>query len=87
MTFINSKLIEQELDRLQNDKAFQDIVSNIKAGNFERNQTDKDYKDRVDYTMELRNFVYNPTILNVIFTDQELKTKFFNLYLLTNSLL
>jgi len=80
MTFINRTLIEQELERLQNDKSFQDVVSNIKAGKFERNQAHKDYKDRVDYTMELRNFLYNPAVLNMIFTDQELKTTFFRTF-------
>ncbi len=80
MAFINTQLIAQELDRLQNDKTFQDIVSNIKAGKFERNPSHKDYKDRIDYTMQLRNFLYNPAVLNVIFTDQELKTKFFRTF-------
>lgn len=80
MTFINRILIEQELERLQNDSAFQDIVSNIKVGKFERDQTIKDYKDRVDYTMELRKFLYNPAVLNVIFTDQDLKTSFFRTF-------
>ncbi len=80
MTFINRTLIEQELERLQNDSTFQDIVSNIKVGNFERDQSIKDYKDRVDYTMELRKFTYNPAVLNVIFSDQALKTKFFRTF-------
>ena len=79
MTFINRTIVEQELDRLQNDENFQAVVSNIKAGRFERNQ-EKDYQDRVSYTMELRNFVYNPAVLNVIFTDQALKEKFFRTF-------
>ena len=77
MTFINRSLIEQALEKLKNDKAFQEVVSNIKPGNFNRDQALKDYKDRVDYTMELRKFLYNPAVLNEIFTDQELKTTFF----------
>ncbi len=80
MTFLNRNIVEQEIERLQNDKAFQDVVSNIKDGKFERNPDDKDYKDRISYTMELRNFIYNPAVLNIIFTDQELKTKFFRAF-------
>lgn len=80
MIFINRQQIEQELQRLQNDKAFQDAVSNIKAGKFERDQSHKDYKDRIVYTMALRNFLYNPAVLNVIFTDPELKTTFFRTF-------
>jgi acetyltransferase-like isoleucine patch superfamily enzyme len=80
MTFINKKIVEQEIERVQNDKTFQDAVSNIKAGKFERNRADKDYNDRIVYTMELRNFLYNPAVLNVIFSDQELKAKFFRAF-------
>lgn len=80
MTFINRQLIEQELERLQNDPTFQSIVGNIKAGTFERNQAHKDYKDRIDYTKVLRNFLYNPAVLNVVFSDPELKTTFFRTF-------
>ena len=80
MTFINRQTIEQEIDRIQNDKSFQEIVANIKEGKFQRDQSIKDYKDRIDYTMVLRNFAYNPVVLNVIFTDQDLKTRFFRAF-------
>lgn len=80
MTFINRNIVEQEIERLQNDQAFQNAVSNIKAGKFERNRANKDYNDRVVYTSELRNFLYNPAVLNIVFSDQELKEKFFRAF-------
>ena len=57
MTFIKRNIVEQEIERLQNDQAFQDAVSNIKVGKFERDRANKDYNDRIVYTMELRNFL------------------------------
>ncbi len=70
----------QEIERLQTDPRFQDAVRNIKAGIFERNRSNKDYNDRIIYTMELRNFLYNPAVLDVVFKDQELKEKFFRTF-------
>ena len=80
MTFVSRTIVEQEIARIQNDKAFQASVSNIKAGKFTRDRNDKDYNDRVVYTQELRNFIYNPAVLNIIFSDQELKEKFFRAF-------
>lgn len=80
MAFINRSIIEQELDKLQNDNAFQAVVSNIKEGKFDRNREQKDYNDRIVYTEELRNYLYNPAVLNVIFSDQALKEKFFRTF-------
>jgi acetyltransferase-like isoleucine patch superfamily enzyme len=80
MTFITKNIVEQEIERVQNDKSFQEVVSNIKAGKFERDRNDKDYNDRIVYTQELRNFIYNPAVLNVIFGEQELKEKFFRAF-------
>lgn len=80
MTFISRSIVNQELERLEADSVFQSVVSNIKEGKFERNRDEKDYNDRIIYTEELRNFVYNPAVLNVIFREQELKTKFFRTF-------
>jgi len=80
MLFINRDIIEQELTKLQHNEAFQVAVSNIKEGLFVRNKEEQDYKDRIVYTKELRNFLYNPAVLNVIFGDQELKELFFRTF-------
>jgi UDP-3-O-[3-hydroxymyristoyl] glucosamine N-acyltransferase len=80
MSFISHQIVEQELDKLQNNEAFQSVVSNIKAGKFVRNREEKDYNDRITYTQELRNYLYNPAVLNVIFGDQALKEKFFRTF-------
>ena len=40
MSFFNRNIIEQELDNLQNNEAFQSAVSNIKAGKFVRMKLD-----------------------------------------------
>lgn len=78
MAYKISEII-QSIENLQNP-VFQGIVKNIKEGTFYRDLSTKDYKDRVLYTKELRNFVYNPSILNVIFTDKEIKELFFKTF-------
>lgn len=80
MTFINRDIVAQEINRIQNDSAFQKSVSNIKAGKFVRDTHNPDYNDRIIYTKELRNFLYNPAVLNVVFGEQELKEKFFRAF-------
>jgi acetyltransferase-like isoleucine patch superfamily enzyme len=80
MTFINRSIVAQEINRIQNDKDFQKVVSNIKAGKFVRDRSNPDYNDRIIYTKELRNFLYNPAVLNVVFGEQELKEKFFRAF-------
>jgi UDP-3-O-[3-hydroxymyristoyl] glucosamine N-acyltransferase len=80
MTFITKNIVAQEINRIQNDSAFQKSVSNIKAGKFVRDKNDPDYNDRLIYTKELRNFLYNPAVLNVVFGEQELKEKFFRAF-------
>jgi UDP-3-O-[3-hydroxymyristoyl] glucosamine N-acyltransferase len=80
MTFINSNIIEQELNILANNESFQATVSNIKAGKFDREQENNDYNDRLVYTKELRNYLYNPAVLNLIFGEPELKELFFRTF-------
>jgi NDP-sugar pyrophosphorylase family protein len=80
MTFINRNIVEQEINRIQNDQDFQKVVSNIKAGKFVRDTNNADYNDRVVYTKVLRTFVYNQAVLNVVFGEQELKEKFFRAF-------
>lgn len=80
MSFVNRTIIEQELNKLQDNEVFQAVVQNIKEGKFIRNRDEKDYNDRIVYTQELRNYIYNPAVLNVVFGDQELKEKFFRTF-------
>ena len=47
MAFITRNIVAQEIDRIQNDSAFQKVVSNIKAGKFVRDTNDPDYNDRI----------------------------------------
>ena len=67
------------LEELQSPE-FQAIVANIKAGQFERNPDSKDYQDRLVYTKVFRKFIYNPAILNEIFSDASLKESFFRTF-------
>ena len=80
MTFINRKLVEQEINKIQNNVNFQQVVGNIKEGKFVRDVSNSDYNDRIVYTKALRSFLYNPAVLNVIFSEQELKEKFFRAF-------
>ena len=80
MAFINRSIVEQEINRIQNDTDFQKVVSNIKAGKFIRDRSNADYNDRIVYTKALRTFLYNPAVLNVVFGEQELKEKFFRAF-------
>lgn len=80
MTFITRSIVEQEIKRIQNDIDFQKVVSNIKAGKFVRDTNNSDYNDRLIYTKELRNFLYNPAVLNVVFGDNDLKEQFFRAF-------
>ena len=66
----------EELNRLE----FQAIVKNIKAGTFVRDPESKDYQDRLVYTKAFRKFIYNPAVLNEIFSDAELKKSFFRTF-------
>ena len=59
---------------------FQDVVNNIKVGRFKRSEVSKDYQDRMTYTRELRRFVYNPAVLDLVFSDGTLKESFFRTF-------
>lgn len=72
----NIELALAELNCLQ----FQSVVRNIKPGTFKREENTKDYSDRLIYTREFRKFIYNPAVLNILFSDLELKTKFFRTF-------
>lgn len=80
MTFISKTIVEEEINRIKNDLEFQKSVNNIKVGKFQRNAEEKDYKDRLIYTKVLRTFLYNPAVLNVVFSDQSLKENFFRAF-------
>ncbi len=79
-TILNTKKdIEVALEEL-NQPFFQKIVSNIKAGTFNRETENQDYQDRLVYTKALRKFAYNPAILNEVFSCSELKESFFRTF-------
>ena len=59
---------------------FQAVVDNMKPGTFQRDPESQDYRDRLTYTKAFRKFAYNPAILNEIFSDVELKEKFFRTF-------
>lgn len=63
-----------------NHPSFQKVVSNIKVGSFKRDIESKDYSDRLIYTKAFRKFIYNPAILNEIFSCAELKEAFFRIF-------
>ncbi len=67
------------LTNLKNSE-FIHVVNNIKSGSFIRDESSKDYYDRLVYTKELRRFVYNPAILNIIFSDGAIKKLFFRTF-------
>jgi len=63
-----------------NKPEFQAVVSNIKAGTFQRLKENKDYQDRLIYTKAFRKFIYNPAILNEILSCTLLKEAFFRIF-------
>ena len=63
-----------------NKPSFQAVVANMKPGNFKRDPESKDYNDRLVYTKAFRKFIYNPAVLNEIFSDSDLKEKFFRTF-------
>ena len=63
-----------------NSSVFKAVVSNIKVGRFKRSEASKDYQDRMTYTRELRRFVYNPAVLDLVFSDPALKESFFRTF-------
>ncbi len=80
MSFIDSNIINKSLRTLADNERFQQAVNNIKAGKFKRDEGNINYQDRLIYTRELRNYVYNPAILNFIFSDAETKFLFFRTF-------
>lgn len=63
-----------------NQSDFTEVVKNIQPGSYPRDATNPGYKDRLAYTQELRKFVYNPAILNLVFSDVKLKKLFFRTF-------
>lgn len=72
--------IQQSLSSLANDESFAATVEQIKPGTFERNPDDANYSARMIYTKALREYVYNPAMLNAIFSDKGLKETFFRTF-------
>ncbi len=80
MSFIDQNTIITSLQALADNERFQQAVNNIKVGKFKRGKDNQKYKDRLIYTRELRNYVYNPAIMNTIFSTPEIKLRFFRTF-------
>ncbi len=74
------KQIAARLAELQKDAAFQSSVGNIAPGKFERLNDNPDYVSRLRYTEVLREYVYDPALMNLILTDPALKMSFFRCF-------
>ncbi|OJJ16060.1 hypothetical protein BKI52_35410 [marine bacterium AO1-C] len=72
--------ITEELLYLQEDIVFQEAVLSIKPGKLRRNPEKVVYQQRLIYTKALRDYVYNPAALNIIFSDVKLKLLFFRTF-------
>lgn len=68
--------IRKALNDLQGFEAFTNAVANIKSGRFDRDANCNDYADRKIYTKYLRMFVYDPSTMNLIWSDHDLKVLF-----------
>ncbi len=77
--------IAEELLHLQNDVIFQNAVASIKPGKMRRDPQNEAYRQRLIYTKALRNYLYNPAILNVIFGDSDLQSLFLRTFGYTNN--
>ena len=80
MSFIDPTTIKTALQNLNRDERFLEAVRNIKVGKFKRDQTNRDYEDRLIYTRALRPFVYNQPVLDCIFSNPKLKFRFFRTF-------
>ncbi|MEZ5056936.1 MAG: hypothetical protein R2879_07830 [Saprospiraceae bacterium] len=80
MSFINFNEVQNAIKNLEKNLRFQKAVRNIKEGKFKRDADSVDYQDRITYTRELRNFTYNPAVLNLIFSFPTLKESFFRVF-------
>lgn len=78
--FVPATQIIQNLEHLAHDKTFNAHLKNIKKGRFERIPTNPIYKSRLEYTQNLRSYVYNPAIMNIILLDERLKALFFRTF-------
>lgn len=78
--FVSKQTIEDVLEQYRTDQAFQAAVASIEPGKIKRDPNNPQYQKRVQYTVALRDFVYNPALLNVIFGDAELKANFLRIF-------
>ncbi|EAY25154.1 LbetaH domain-containing protein [Microscilla marina] len=78
--FISGNQIEEELLTLQANTGFTQAVAGIKTGRFKRDVNQVTYQYRVTYTQHLRNYMYDPARLNVIFSDASLQHLFFRTF-------
>jgi carbonic anhydrase/acetyltransferase-like protein (isoleucine patch superfamily) len=77
---VDPLMIVDYLRRLSGDEEFLGSVAAIRPGRFRRDGSDPVYLARARYTRELRKFVYNPAVLDVVLGDPELKTRFFRTF-------
>lgn len=80
MSFIDLSTVVLSLRELEGNATFQKAVKNIKTGKFKRDKDNPDYQDRLIYTKALRPFVYNPAVMDIIFSDEKVKAFFFRTF-------
>lgn len=78
--FVPITQITKDLKNLANNETFNSHLENIKKGRFERITTNPIYKSRLKYTQKLRSYVYNPTLMNSILSNKDLKELFFRTF-------
>jgi len=72
--------IISHLTELASSKQFLDCVNAIEAGKVERKPKNEVYQKRLEYTKELRVFVYDPALMNIILSTPKLKELFFRTF-------
>ena len=76
----SSASIQHALLALRQDATFQVALPHIKAGRIPRDPNYTVYQHRLCYTQALRPYLYHPALLQVIFSDADLKTLFFRTF-------
>ena len=82
----DSRSIAEKLTQLRKDRRFTESIKNIKPGKFERDSLSRVYQDRKYYTHQLRWFIYDPSVMNVVLENSLLKKLFFNTFGYTGNL-
>ena len=68
------------LEELKEDQKFIHSINSIQTGKFPRDKSNAIYSDRLYYTNKLRFFLSEIPLMNQIFSNQELKSLFFQTF-------